>query len=214
LHWRLHKKMELAGYNDFHWLALWALPPYQFHFARPIKNYDSLANLKVRSGGNISTQIIEKLGMTPVSGPVNSAAESLSRQTWDGIFIEWSAGDTFGVHKVAKYHYELDVASIGLGVAMNKQVYESLSAAARKAFDDQSGEALTSGFGKMSDEDRLNVIKRVSEDKDQVIIKPTAAEVERARKALEPITDAWLKSSPRNPPVYEASKQILGDLRK
>jgi TRAP-type C4-dicarboxylate transport system substrate-binding protein len=213
-HWRLHRKMEMAGYGDFHWLSLNLLPPYQFHFAKPIQGLDSLKNLKVRSGGHVQTQIVELLGMTPVSGPVTSSAEALSRGTWDGIFIEWSAGNVFGVHKVAKYHYEMNIASIALGIAMNKKVYDSMDAASRKAIDDLSGEKQTRDIGILWDNDREDVIRQLNADKDQVTVRPTDAELAKAKKAMEPIVDEWLKSSPRNKMVLDNVTQVLNDIRK
>jgi len=151
--------------------------------------------------------------MTPVSGPITASAESLNRGTWDGIFLEWTAGAVFGVHKVAKYHYDLRLSSVALGIAMNKTVYESLDPASRKAIDDLSGERLTRILGALWDSDGKKTFEEIGADKDAKIVTPSAADIEKSQKAMEPITREWLAANPRNGQVLQAANRIAAEIR-
>lgn len=213
-HWRLSQKIKLKGYDKVKWIALSALPPYLIHMVKPIKGLDSLKNKKIRGAGRLQTRLLKSLGATPVHGTIVRSAESLSRGTWDGMLGDWNAITVFRGYKFAKHHLMFPFTAVSLGLGMNVKVYDGLPAKARRVIDETTGEGLSEHWGKSWDRATIRMLKIVNADKGQVMVKPSAADAARMRKALKPITADWIKANPRGQQIYDTVQAILKDIRK
>ena len=92
------------------------------------------------------TQMLEKMGATPVGMPVPKVAPSLSKGVIDGMVVPWEIMPSFKLQELTKSHTDI-VGSRGLYTSpflfiMNKAKYESLSPKHKAIIDKNSGMAL------------------------------------------------------------------------
>ena len=111
------------------------------HFAKQLKSDTDLSGLKLRVAGKVPSQIVDKMGGTPVSMTAESIYESLQRGTIDGMVTSWAAFEPYKFQEVAFYHLEIPIGSSPSMFMMSRTKYDSLPPAARKALEDNTGEA-------------------------------------------------------------------------
>jgi TRAP-type C4-dicarboxylate transport system substrate-binding protein len=146
--WRLYKSGLLdSEYTDVVPIWFGCLGQTGMHFAKPIRSNDNLGGLKLRVAGKVPSQLVERMGGTPVSMAAENMYESLQRGTIDGAVTSWSAFEPYKLLDVAFYHLEVPVGSTPSMFAMSKKKFESLPEAARKALMDNGREAQTRAFG-------------------------------------------------------------------
>ena len=148
IHWRLYKSGLLdSEYTDVVPIWFGCLGQTGMHFAKPIRSNDNLGGLKLRVAGKVPSQLVEKVGGTPVSMAAENMYKSLQRGTIDGAVTSWSAFEPYKLIEVSFYHLEVPVGSTPSMFAMSKKRFDALPEAARKALIDNGGEAQTRAFG-------------------------------------------------------------------
>ena len=97
---------------------------------------------------------------------------------------------------------------------MNKQKFDSLPEKAKKAIMDNSGEPFVASFGKFWDriEDEGREIARKAGK--GTIIEPRGAELEKWRKAVEPVVAKWEKDTPHGAETLKAFRAEMEQLSK
>ena len=80
---------------------------------RLIKSAADLKGLKMRGPTRPITQMLEKLGATPVGMPVPKVAPSLSKGVIDGMVVPWEIMPSFKLQELTKSHTDI-VGSRGL----------------------------------------------------------------------------------------------------
>lgn len=108
-------------------------PPNIAAFTFPVQKLDDLRGKKIRALGTL-TDVMDKLGATPVGIPFPDIYESLSRKVIDGYTGNIISG-VYGVklHEVAPYHVDFGYGNYGaMGIIMNKDKWNSLPKDIRK----------------------------------------------------------------------------------
>jgi TRAP-type C4-dicarboxylate transport system substrate-binding protein len=212
--WRLYKSGALAAeYNQIVPIMLVTLPPSAFHFAKPLKTLDNFAGEKLIVPSRVAGDALVALGGSPLSLPLTDMYPAIQRGTADGTMIAWVAFNPWKLFEVTHYHVDVAFGGAAGMIFMSKAKYDSLSPAAKKIIDANSGEALSRNFGQvMADEDktqRANVMAMPQ----QTFVKPTAAQIAGWQKKITPTIEQWTKSAPGADKVLAQFKTELAKIK-
>jgi TRAP-type C4-dicarboxylate transport system substrate-binding protein len=146
--WRLYKSGVMdTEYKDVVPMWFGCLGQSGMHFAKATRSNDDLSGLKLRVAGKVASQLVERVGGTPISMTAENMYESLQRGTIDGIVTSWSAFEPYKLAEVTSYHIEVPVGATPSMFFMSRSKFESLPPAARKALEEAGGEAQSRAFG-------------------------------------------------------------------
>lgn len=201
---RLVARGELVGFADLKMLLVGVVPPVHLHGKFPLKTLADLKGKRMRIGSSMGGQIVEAMGAVPVliGGP--AAAEALSKGVVDGILCEWNFVQTFKIDEVTQHHLAMPLGGTTVIIPMTKKRFESLPAAGKAAIEKFSGEAFARRFAAIGDTSNTTNLERVSTLPKHTVIQADATVQTEFRKALDPITEKWRKTKPRNEYVYQA----------
>ena len=147
--------VETAGAEDlkeYKILAVHVHAPGMIHTKKTlIKSVDDFKGLKLRGPTRSATNLLKKLGATPVGMPIPKVAPSLSKGVITGMVVPWEIMPSFKLQELTKSHTNV-AGSRGLYTTpflfvMNKAKYDSLSAAHKKIIDNNSGMSLAKQAG-------------------------------------------------------------------
>jgi TRAP-type C4-dicarboxylate transport system substrate-binding protein len=196
-------------------VPIWAscLAQTGLHFSKPLRSDTDLANLKLRVAGKVPSQIIERMGGTPVSMTAEAIYESLQRGTIDGTVTSWAAFEPYKLHEVTTYHVEVPIGSTPSMFMMSRKKYDSLPAAARKALADNTGEAAVLEAAKHFAAQAQRSREKVAQLSNHKIAALTPAQLAVWRDKLTPITSEWAKERPGADKAVETFRDIYAKVK-
>jgi TRAP-type C4-dicarboxylate transport system substrate-binding protein len=210
-YWRLIKSGIVdSEYEDIVPLFACAFPPVGVHTAKPLKSLDSLAGLKFGVGSKVLSDVVTKLGGTPISLPLTDFYEGLQRGTIDGILGQWTQFEPFKLYEVTTYHVDTELGGAAGVAFMSKKRYNALSPEARKVIDDNSGEAQSRKFGAFWDavnQEGRSLVQ--SKGEKHTIVKLTQEQAASWRERTTPVVADWVKGTPDGDKVLAAYRELL-----
>ena len=210
---KLHQQGLLRGFDDLKLLLIGTVPANNVHSREPVKSLADLKGRKIRAGSSQIAKLVETLGAVPVQLGAPQVAESLARGVIDASLNEWNFVATFKIDEVVRNHTVLPMGTVAVMVPMMKAKYDALPAQAKAALDQHTGEALARRFGAVVDKTNDATRERVTRSgKNSVVVLPPA-EQQAWRAAVQPVTDAWRKSSAQNEKIYQAFTEALKQAR-
>jgi TRAP-type C4-dicarboxylate transport system substrate-binding protein len=215
--WRLYKSGMLnSEINEVVpiWIAVY--PPPRLHLAKPPHSLDDLAGIKIGTSARYEAALIEKLGGTPISARPTQLYELLQRNTIDGTAMSWAAFAPFNLKEVTSYHVELPFGGGSGMFFMSKKKFDALPAEARKALEEEGGEAMSRKFGIYFDEQaaQQRAIVVAMPDKHK-IVELTDAQMKSWHEKSQPIIEDWVKTRPAGDgqKVLDAYRQLIAKLK-
>jgi TRAP-type C4-dicarboxylate transport system substrate-binding protein len=166
------------------------------HFAKPLKSDTDLGGLKLRVAGKVPSQIVDKMGGTPVSMTAESIYEALQRGTIDGMVTSWAAFEPYKFQEVAFYHLEIPIGSSPSMFMMSRAKYDSLPPAARKAIADNTGEAFVREAAKHFAAQATRARTAVASLSNHKIVTLPPAQLAAQEEKFKPIVADWIKERP------------------
>ena len=194
IHWKHFQKV--GEYKGVKLLAVWTHGPGQMFTKKPINSLADFQNLKIRTGGGISAEVISALGGSPFFKPAPESYELLNSGVADGVFFPLESIVSFKLDKVIGQGtiFPGGLYSSAFGFFMNEGKWNKLSkqdqAAIEKLGDEHvartSGMAWDAGDRKGLDVLKKSGVKIISADK------ALQAEVQ---KRSAPLIDDWIKKA-------------------
>ena len=213
--WRLYKTGLLdSDYKDVHPLSLAMFPQGVLHLAKAPKSIDDFAGLKLVANSKMTSDIILKLGATPITILIQETYQGLQRHTVDGTVTGYPAVRAFKFDEVAPYHLDALLGGGAHMVVMAKKKWESLPEAVQKIMDDNSGEGLARMYGKTNDDEWEQGRARLVAMPSQTVVAPTPAEHEMFKRKMAPIADDWVKENPKGAEVLAKFRELLAQAKK
>jgi len=212
--WRYYKSPVMAAeLQDV--VPVWAscLAQSGLHFAKAPRSDTELNGLKMRVAGKVPSQIVERMGGTPVSMTAESIYEALQRGTIDGMVTSWAAFEPYKFAEVAFYHVEVPIGSNPSMFMMSRKKYDSLPPAARKALDDNSGEAIVREAAKHFAAQAARARAAVAQLPNHKIVTPPPAQLAALKEKLNPIVVDWAKERPGADKAVETFRQIYAQVK-
>ena len=196
--WEWVQANDQAEFKDVRPLAFHVHGPGVFHMtSKPIKTLADFRGLKLRAPTRQTNKMLAAFGATPVGMPVPQVSEALSKGVIDGAVIPWEVVPAVKVQELVKFHSETDPSQPAIYTsvfifAMNKAKYESLPPELKKVIDANSGAETSAWIGKVFGE--ADVPGRKLAEKNTFNTIP-AAEIEKWKKATQPLVDAWIQDA-------------------
>ncbi|PIE15325.1 MAG: C4-dicarboxylate ABC transporter [Rhodobacterales bacterium] len=142
-YWKMFEKhMKDTEFKNVHIVGTWVHGPGMFHTNKPVASPADLQGMKIRGGSRLVNELLKLTGATPVGMPVPSIPESLSKGVIDGTTIPWEVTGALKVPELVGNHTEFQGSALytmTFVLAMNKDVYEGLTAQQKAAVDKNSG---------------------------------------------------------------------------
>jgi len=189
-----YEEFKPAEWDDVHVLYFASSPPLVLHTnKKPVRTLEDLAGLKIRGTGLVA-DVLKALGAVPVPLQMPDVYEALKRGVIDGAVVDLSPLKYWKFSEVVKY----TTASWPLGTTIafyfviNKNKWEKLSPDAQKVMSEVAMEAKEKQavfWNEMDFEGRDLFLSQGGE-----IIQLSDAEVEKWKKAVQPVLGEYRKS--------------------
>ena len=213
--WRLYKTGLLdSDYKDVHPLSLDMFPQGVLHLVKAPKSIDDFSGLKLVANSKMTSDIILKLGATPITILIQETYQALQRHAVDGTATGYPAVRAFKFDEVAPYHLDAMLGGGAHMVVMAKKKWEALPEAVQKVIDENSGEALARHYGKVNDDEWEQGRARLVAMPSQTVVAPTPAEHEMFKRKFASIADDWVKENPKGAEVLAKFRELLAQAKR
>ena len=154
--WQYVQDNAMDEFKDVHLLTLHTHGPGLLHTATPVKTAADLQGMKLRGGSRVVSELLAKLGATPVGMPITSVGEALSKGVLQGTAIPYEVVPVFKVQQLVKNHTEMAggvaLYNMPFAMVMNKKRYDAMPADLKKIIDDNCNIETAAKFGQAMDE--------------------------------------------------------------
>jgi TRAP-type C4-dicarboxylate transport system substrate-binding protein len=132
------------------------------------------------------------LGANPVGMPISKLTMSLEKKVVDGMLTPYSAVIDFRLWDLVKYIAEVDMYLSPMVVLMNKQKWNSLPDAAKKAVDEASGMQWGLHAAQVYDSHDQNTVNQNKESRKIQIYKVPPFEKKKFIAAVKGMQADWI----------------------
>jgi len=197
--WDYAEKFAADDMKDVKMLAVHVHGPGNIYTkSKAVTSMADLKGLKVRAPTRQVNKMIAMMGATPVAMPVPQVTEALSKGVIDGAVIPYEVAPGLKVQELTNFTAETDRSYNALYttvfvVPMNKAKYDSLPADLKAVIDKNSGREYSAFLGKTQsgqDAPSKKIFEAAANQKISIIPK---TELEKWKKATDPLDDAWVK---------------------
>ena len=214
IHW---KHFQKAGeYKGVKLLGVWTHGPGQMFTKKPINSLADFKNLKIRSGGGVSEQIVTALGATPFFKPAGESYELLKSGVADGIFFPLESIVSFKLETVLGQAtlFPGGLYSSAFGFFMNEDKWAKLSKQDQQAIEKLSYEYVARSAGQSWDSADVKGMEGLKKS-DIKIVHAKGPLLEEARKLSAPVVDDWVKkASAKGVDAKAALNEFRAELKK
>jgi len=194
IYWKHFHKM--GEYNGVKMLAVFTHGPGQMFTKKPIKTLADFKNMKIRTGGGISEQVITALGGSPFFKPAPESYELLNTGVADGVFFPFESIVSFKLDKVIGQAtvFPGGLYSSSFGFFMNQEKWNKLSKQDQDVIEKFTGEYAARSNGKSwdtADQIGLSALKAAGAN----IVTADAGMQAEAKKRSGPIIEDWIKKA-------------------
>jgi TRAP-type C4-dicarboxylate transport system substrate-binding protein len=212
--WRLYRSGAVdAEYQGVKPIWFGCLSQTGMHFAKPLRSNEELKGSKLRVAGKVPSQLVERMGGTPISMAAENMYESLQRGTIDGAVTSWAAFEPYKLNEVAFYHLEVPVGSAPSMFFMAQAKFDALPAAARKALDENAGEAQSRAFGDHIARQAARAREPAAASDKHRIVELTPQQVQVWKDKVEPIVADWAKEHAGGDQAIAAFRRLYAQVK-
>jgi TRAP-type C4-dicarboxylate transport system substrate-binding protein len=166
-----------------------------------------LSGLKVIGPAKHYAAVVEALGGTSLSFPIQEYYETIQRGTASGVVTGWTAFPSFKLAEVTTYHVDTSLGTAAAMIFMSKKRFDALPPAVQKVLLDNSGEALSQKFGKFWDQVNDGVRTMVSKQPGHTVVELTPDQTAAWRQKIEPANDKVINALPNGRKFVEAFRK-------
>lgn len=194
--------------EDVKVLFLHAHGPGILHSKKPVHGLEDLKGMKIRCTG-LAAKVVEALGGVPVAMPQGETYEALQKGVVEGTFgpmevlKTWKQGE---VIKSTTEDYSVGYTTTFF-IVMNKEKWDALPDDVKKVFQEVSDKYIGI-FGEMWDEvDEQG--RKFTKELGNEIIALSEAESARWRKAVEPVIDNYIATTPNGAEYVKKIREVM-----
>lgn len=182
---------------------------YDILTAKPVNSMDDLKGLKIRAAGGAISEIIERLGATPITMPISDAYVSFQQGVVDGIIMSSADMVDHRMYEVGKYNYRIGIARVAIPYAVNNAFYDGLPNDLKKIFD-EAGRSASYNYQEMYTRVTAKAFERMKAEGVRVV-EPSDEDKEKMRELLAPMWESFIE---RNSDVSDPSaEQLISDIQ-
>jgi TRAP-type C4-dicarboxylate transport system substrate-binding protein len=184
--------------------------PGTFHSKKKLLLPSDVKGLKVRPATSTIGQMITLLGGTNVQASAPEARDMLERGVADAITFPWGSIGLFGIDKVVTQHMDVPLYTTPFVWAMNKDKYESMSAAQKKVIDEHCttewAEKVAAPWADFEYGGRAKLAGQAGHES----YKLSAEQIDAWKKAVAPTEAAWAEGATK---AGHDPKQVMESLK-
>ena len=211
--WRLYQSGVLdSEFDQARPLMLVALPQSIVHMTKAPKSLKDLTGTRIVGPTQLTALAAQHMGAQPITLSSPEAYEAMNRGTADGTILSWNVYFSFKIGEVTHYHIDQSMGTAAAMVFMKRSVYDGLSPEAKKAIDENSGEAVSRAFGKSWDDDNNHNRALAKQDPKQTVVTLDPAMKAVWSEKLNGAIAEWSKSRPGIDKVLAQYRQLLADV--
>jgi TRAP-type C4-dicarboxylate transport system substrate-binding protein len=215
--YKLYEKDLVSGLDDLMLVGIIMSGPYGTSATSPLTGLSDLSGKRIRAAGPIQTDIVTRLGGTPVGNvPAPGIAENISRGLLDGTLMTPGNLYNFRIADAAKHHHwQLPLGSVGVIFPMRRDTFENLPSKAKEAFRTYSGEWFTRVLGENLDKQQGEAEEQIRGDGEHTVHNWSEEDLAEAQTLLDPVKDQYDVENSDGVNVYReilaAFKEVRAD---
>jgi TRAP-type C4-dicarboxylate transport system substrate-binding protein len=210
---RLIQRGVLKGYEDFFVVGGFVSEPENIHSRKPIASINDLKGLTIRTNNQIEADVLKKLGAMPQLIAINKTTDAVSSGKVDGATFPPSMLFEFGVGRVTKYHYMIQLGGAPTVLVMNRKKFESLSTKAQAIIRKYSGQWLVDQSATSMEALDKKVLAELEADPRRKVVFPSPSDLASARGVFASVTEEWVAQNPHNRELLELVRAEIAKLR-
>jgi TRAP-type transport system periplasmic protein len=180
---------------------------------KEVKSLADIKGLKLGVGNRFDSDVLQLLDALPQSAVPPDLYMGIRSGIYNGAMIQWTAFQTFKLAEVTKYHFDFPMGAAGAFVVMNRNSYDKLPPEAKAAIDKHSGEPFARRMG-----DVITKMDQGARDQAKGLgghVFHAMAPGDRKTWApkVQPLIDAWVRSTPNGAEVLAAYRKEIADIR-
>ena len=183
-------------------------PVYDILTTKPVNSIDDLKGMKIRAAGGGITQIVERLGATPVTMTITDAYTAFQQGVVDGIILSTADMVAYRMHEVGKFNYRIGVVRVAIPHAVNKAFYDGLPDDLKEVFD-KAGRNASYNYEQMYTRLTAKALETMKAE-GVTITDASADDLKKVNELLAPMWEAFLEKNVGSTPSAE---QLEVDLR-
>ena len=155
-YWTVYDKhfAQLDEHKGVKLIGLMVHGPGQLASATEVTSLDDFAGMKIRTGGGVAADVLDKLGSSRIQLPAPSSYEAIASNTADATLMTIEGRKSYKLVEVAPYMYEMPGGfyRTSFAIVMNPEAYDSLPADLQAKLDTVFGEQVSRVAGAVWDE--------------------------------------------------------------
>jgi len=194
-------------------IAMFGFGATGLHMTKPIARLDELKGVKIFANGRSVARLLTLVGAVPITSNSAELYQGLSRGVAEGTAFTWPGIQAFKLGELIKDHLDVPFGKTGGYFFMNKEAFARLPEKAREAVDRHSGEDFTKLMGKGADEEDDAQRGQVLAHPGQVNRTLPAADLERMKQMVAPLTEEWVAATADGAKVLAAYRAEIARIR-
>ena len=214
-YWVTHQKYLAASkeHRDVEVMAVGVHGPGQVFVRDGLSRLTELNGKRLRVGGGVMSDVAQRLGVVGIALPPTGTYEAGAQGVIDGAMLTLEGLRSFRVAEVMPTTVTVPGGFYrgSFAIVMNPAVWKQISAEARKAIEQVSGERLARLFGYMMDAyDQRGV--DFAKEKGNKFVELPAEDVQKLKEMTADLPKAWAKKIGQRAKVEEALAYFLEQL--
>ncbi|GKY88275.1 TRAP transporter substrate-binding protein [Sinisalibacter aestuarii] len=204
----------LDGFDGVKVLGVGTADVARLHMAIDVTGLADFEGTKIRAAGRVLSEMLERIGATPVGMPITSVAESLAKNVIDGAAADWFSVESFRLIDSTKTHMDLELGAPAMYLVMNQARYDQLPDDVKALFDTYSASAFAEFWGTRLTAESNRVRDVVAQTEGHVLLEPTEAEQATWNAAAEAEIAAWTDSTANGQAVIDTYNAAVHAVRE
>ncbi|MFC1979597.1 TRAP transporter substrate-binding protein [Chloroflexota bacterium] len=181
-----------AEYDDTKVLFIAIMSPTWLHtIDKPVHGPDDIKGLKLRSSGEVETEMIKLLGATPVGLTAGDLYTSLDKGIVEGVAWTVQGIPGWKLNEVLKYTTKTAFFVNPFFLLINKDSWNALPGDIQDIIEDVTGRNGAVKAVRAAYDSRLDSALQTILDAGMVVYEPSDAEVAELQKVVTPMYDRW-----------------------
>jgi TRAP-type C4-dicarboxylate transport system substrate-binding protein len=210
---RLIQAGALKGYKDFFVVGAFVTGAETIHSRKPIAANKDLKGLTIRTNNQTEADVLERLGAMPLLLAINQTTDAISRDKIDGATFPPGMVFEFGVGRVTKYHYMIQLGGATTALVMNRKKFESLPPEARAIVRKYGGPWLGDRFATGNQALDKLILEQLKSDPRRTVVFPSPSDLESTQRIYASVVEDWAGRSAHNRELLGMVEAELAKIR-
>ena len=199
----LYEQDMLDGFDGVKIIGIGTADVARLHHAGDVEGLAGFQGAKIRAAGTVLSDMLEKIGATPVGMPIPAVAESLAKNILDGAASDWFSLEGFRLIDVTQTHVDLALGTAAMYVVMNQAKYDQLPDEVKAVFDKNSASEFSKFWSTRLEAESNRVREVVANTEGHKIIEPNAEETTMWETSAREVIDAWAEATPNGEAILD-----------